>query len=82
MTFPQKCGHQKYISMGTHEGQSNCDDPSQEELINAARHVEQSLRDKGLSQEQLKVIIEKCAIHSETAWARRRPTALEFLCGE
>ncbi len=65
-------------NMGTHEGAMSCDEPAREEYITFAETLEGHLQAAGLGPDRLRVTIEACAIHSETAWARRLPDALRY----
>jgi predicted alpha/beta superfamily hydrolase len=68
-----------YLGMGTRE----LGDAAKDEKIAAdARELAAILRAVGLDEQRLKVNIEEGAVHSESAWARRFPEALEFLYGE
>ncbi|MGB8976646.1 MAG: hypothetical protein WCC32_03100, partial [Terriglobales bacterium] len=53
-----------------------------ERVADDARELAETLRAAGLDDQRLKVNIEEGAVHSESAWARRFPGALEFLYGE
>jgi enterochelin esterase-like enzyme len=65
-----------YLGTGTRE----VGDPEKDAKIVAdVRDLEATLRDAGMSQEQLKVRVAEGASHSEGAWAERFPEALEFL---
>ena len=67
---------QVYLGMGTQEvGQTEKD----ERIVNDARELGNILRGAGLDEQRLKIQIEEGAAHSESAWAARFPTALEFL---
>jgi predicted alpha/beta superfamily hydrolase len=65
-----------YLGMGTREvGNAEKD----ARIVGDVRELETILRDAGLDAQRLKVCIEDCATHSESAWAARFPEALEFL---
>jgi predicted alpha/beta superfamily hydrolase len=65
-----------YLGMGTQEvGHAEKD----ERIVNDARELGSILRGAGLDEQRLKIQIEEGAPHSESAWAARFPTALEFL---
>lgn len=67
-----------YVGAGTRE----IGDPVKDEkAIGDVRELEKILVASGLDQRSLKVQIEDGAAHSEAAWARRFPMALEFLFG-
>ncbi|MCO6512708.1 MAG: esterase family protein [Aridibacter famidurans] len=70
-----------YLGVGTNEmGAKECDDDSDGgEAVTDLRRLESILKRKGLSQGSLKVVVEKCAVHHEDAWAKRLPEALKFL---
>ena len=68
-----------YLGMGTRE---SGDEAKDEKFAADARELAQILRAAGLGEQRLKVNIEEGASHSESAWARRLPTALEFLYSE
>ncbi len=68
-----------YLGMGTRELGDAAKD---EKIADDARELAEILRAAGLDERRLKVNIEDGAVHSESAWARRFPGALEFLYGE
>ncbi|MGA8773250.1 MAG: alpha/beta hydrolase-fold protein [Terriglobales bacterium] len=68
-----------YLGMGTQEIGDAAKD---ERVTDDARELAETLRAAGLDDQRLKVNIEEGAVHSESAWARRFPQALEFLYGE
>jgi predicted alpha/beta superfamily hydrolase len=68
-----------YLGMGTRELGDTVKD---EKIANDSRELAALLSTAGLDQQRLKVNIEEGATHSESAWARRFPEALEFLYGE
>ena len=68
-----------YLGMGTRELGDSAKD---EKIANDSRELAAILSTAGLDQHRLKVNIEEGATHSESAWARRFPEALEFLYGE
>ncbi len=73
-----------FIGMGGREYSRSCENDVQEYDTAGVENVERlakTLKDHGLSPERLRVVIEECAAHSETAWARRLPEALTFLYG-
>jgi hypothetical protein len=49
--------------------------------VDNVRALERILRRAGLGPRRLRVVIEDGATHTESAWARRLPGALEFLYG-
>ncbi|MGA9353550.1 MAG: alpha/beta hydrolase-fold protein [Terriglobales bacterium] len=68
-----------YLGMGTQEIGDAAKD---ERVADDARELAEILRAAGLDDQRIKVNIEEGAVHSESAWARRFPQALEFLYGE
>jgi predicted alpha/beta superfamily hydrolase len=68
-----------YLGMGTRELGDAAKD---EKIADDARELAAILRAEGMDEQRLKVNIEEGAAHSESAWARRFPEALEFLYGE
>jgi hypothetical protein len=50
-----------------------------EKIADDARELAEILAGAGLDERRLRVRIEEGAVHSESAWARRFPEALEFL---
>ena len=65
-----------YLETGTHEtGNAEKD----AKIIGDVRELESILCASGLDERRLKVRIDDGATHSESAWARRFPEALEFL---
>ena len=67
-----------YLGVGTTET-SRAD--RNEETVENVRKLESILRRTGLGPRRLRVVVEEGGAHSESAWARRLPTALEFLYG-
>jgi enterochelin esterase-like enzyme len=65
-----------YLGMGTQEIGDAAKD---ERVVDDVRELAEILRAAGLDEHRLKVNIEEGAVHSESAWARRFPGALEFL---
>jgi predicted alpha/beta superfamily hydrolase len=74
-----------YLGVGTNEGgRSDCraDDTSEPEAVADVKRLERLIRQMTSdSPAELFVVVEPCATHHETAWARRLPRALEFLFG-
>ena len=74
-----------YLGVGTNEGgRPDCrdNDGSEPEAVADVRRLERLIRQKAVdSPARLLVVVEPCATHHETAWARRLPRALEFLFG-
>lgn len=65
-----------YLGIGTNEsGREDRDRQFVQDVV----ELERILRHSGLSSDRLMVRIEEGATHSESAWARRFPDALEFL---
>jgi pullulanase len=72
--LPQKI----YMGIGTKEAGN----PESDALIlKYFTNMEQILKDRGLGNSRLKVIVEGGGQHNEEAWARRLPDALLFLYG-
>lgn len=72
-----------YIGVGTNEGgRAECkpDDLNREAVQDVLR-LKQVLQTAGVGDKRLKVVVEDCAEHNEAAWAKRFPSALEFLFG-
>jgi enterochelin esterase-like enzyme len=67
-----------YLGVGTAETRRS---DWNEETVANVRRLETILRDSGLSTKRLQVAVEEGGAHSEEAWARRLPRALEFLYG-
>lgn len=71
-----------YLGVGTNElALADCPEhPGNAEAVDGVRRIADILHRAGLRErEQVKVVVEECAVHSEAAWARRLPSALEFL---
>jgi hypothetical protein len=71
-----------YLGAGTNElGAATCDPaaPGDDELVGDVRELEQMALAAGMDSTRVKVLIAPCAVHSESAWADRLPTALRFL---
>lgn len=72
-----------YLGAGTNEeGQQKCrpQDRSQD-VVQDVLKLERVLRSAGVGKDRLMLRLDECAIHNETAWARRFPVALKFLYG-
>jgi predicted alpha/beta superfamily hydrolase len=68
-----------YVGMGTREvGAAEKD----AKTVADVRELAAILREAGLDEKRLRVRIEEGATHTESAWARRFPEALEFLYSE
>ena len=67
-----------YLGVGTAET-SRAD--RNEETVENVRKLERILRRTGLGPRRLRFVVEEGGTHSEGAWARRLPAALEFLYG-
>jgi predicted alpha/beta superfamily hydrolase len=67
-----------YLGVGTSETNSA---EINEETVRNVQRLERMLRDRRLGSRRLQTVIEEGATHSEDAWARRLPRALEFLYG-
>lgn len=71
-----------YLGVGTNElALVGCPDhPGNAEAVDGVRRMASILRGAGLREGvHVKVVVEECAVHNEGAWARRLPSALEFL---
>jgi predicted alpha/beta superfamily hydrolase len=73
-----------YLGVGTNElGLDDCGKhPGNSEAVEGVRRLSQILISGGMRTDQLHVVIEPCAVHSQSAWARRLPAALRFLYGD
>jgi predicted alpha/beta superfamily hydrolase len=65
-----------YVGMGTREVRNEEKDAK---IVDGVRELEKILRAEGVTEQRLKVCIDKGAGHNESAWAARFPLALEFL---
>jgi len=68
-----------YVGMGTREVGATEKDAK---TVADVREFAAILREAGLDDQRLRVEIEEGAAHTESAWARRFPEALEFLYSE
>jgi len=69
-----------YIGIGTSEAPYG--DPQQSApAVQQVEELEKILREKGMSANRLKVVVEEGAQHNEAAWSRRLQDALLFLYG-
>ena len=73
-----------YLGIGTHETEEaeRCRPASPGdggEAVADARRLADLLADRGLGPARLRVVVEACGTHHESAWARRLPEALRFL---
>lgn len=77
--WPQKI----YIGVGTNEGgRPDCRAGDwNQEAVDDVLKLKQGLKAAGLGAQRLKVVVDECALHNETAWAKRLPEALKFLYG-
>ncbi len=72
-----------FVGMGGRESSGSCDqDPEDYDGVAVAQveRLDKILQDK-LSVDQFRVMIDECAAHTESAWAKRLPGALTFLYG-
>lgn len=70
--------HRIFIAVGTDESS----DQNRDKLyVRGTERLRDELLAAGLPEDQLKVVIEEGAQHSEPAWAKRLPTAFRFLFG-
>lgn len=73
-----------YLGVGTNEsGRPNCrpDAPYTPGIVTDVKRLKTLLRDAGVDSTRLRVVIEPCGVHDESAWARRLPAALVHLFG-
>ena len=77
MTLPEKI----YIGVGTNEIEAReCKTGDQGgEAVSDVRRLERLLRENGMPQDRIFVVVEECAVHDEQAWGRRLPTSMKFL---
>jgi predicted alpha/beta superfamily hydrolase len=71
-----------YLGVGTNElGLPECPEhPGNAEAVEGVMRMANILHDAGLREgDQVRVVVEECAVHDEAAWAARLPSALEFL---
>ena len=68
-----------YVGMGTREVGTAENDAK---IVADVRELAAILREAGLDEKRLRVRIDEGAAHTESAWARRFPEALEFLYSE
>ena len=70
-----------YVGVGTNElSLDGCPDhPGNAQAVAGVERLAAILRYAGFGERSLHVTIERCAVHSEEAWARRFPSALQFL---
>lgn len=71
-----------YLGIGTNElNQADCPaaHPGNAEAIAGIRALAEILIAGGMTPERIHLEIEDCAVHTESAWARRLPIALTFL---
>ena len=70
-----------YIGVGTNElAIEGCaPHPGNEEAVQHVYRLESILRARGLKEQDVFVRVEECAVHKESAWADRLPSALQFL---
>jgi enterochelin esterase-like enzyme len=67
-----------YVGVGTAETSMAA---RNEETVGNVRKLESILRGARLGPRRLRVVVDEGATHSEAAWAKRFPAALEFLFG-
>lgn len=80
----EKLPRKIYIGVGTNEeGKPNCTPGDlSHEAVQDVLKLKKILEEKNIEKENLKVLIEDCATHSEVAYGRRFPEALRFLFGK
>ena len=77
----KKLPNKIYIGVGTNEeNKPNCTTGNtNHEAVQDVLKLQKILKDKDIKDENLKVLIEDCATHSEVAYGRRFPQAMRFL---
>ena len=70
-----------YLDVGTKETSSDEIENFNQIYIDGTLALERHLLELGVSRDQVKVVVEEGGTHYETAWARRLPSALEWLFG-
>jgi predicted alpha/beta superfamily hydrolase len=72
-----------YIGVGTNEGGRKECKPGEwhHEAVQDVLKLQRIIKESGLDEERLKVVVDECATHDESAWGRRLSVALEFLFG-
>jgi predicted alpha/beta superfamily hydrolase len=72
-----------YLGVGTNElGLDGCPEhPDNAAAVQGVQRLSQILLAGGMEAGQVRVNIEECAGHTQTAWARRFPAAVRFLAG-
>jgi len=74
-----RCWPEKiFLAVGTREGGQ---EDRNRQVVEDVRTLEEIIRREGSAETRLLVMIEEGATHSENAWAKRLPQALEFLFG-
>ena len=70
-----------YLGVGTNETGGECGDTGAANLepVTGVRRMAGLLRSRGVAERDLRVVVERCAGHAESAWAGRLPGALRFL---
>lgn len=70
-----------YIGVGTNEGgRADCKPGDMNrEAVQDVLKLEYVLETSDVTGGRLKVVVDECAVHNESAWAKRFPAALEFL---
>lgn len=71
-------GKKIYLGIGTHEGLSSCEFEGNNQAVDDMRRAVEVMD----GDFELFDVVEECGFHSETAWARRLPTALISLFGK
>ncbi len=78
-TYDPKWKTKWYLDVGTCEGDSSEESVLSKAYVEGTQAVESVLKTAGVSSDRLMKVIDRGAIHNETAWARRLPKALEWL---
>lgn len=70
-----------YIGVGTNElGRPDCGDhPDNREAVADAKRLQRLLLERKMREEDVLLVIDPCATHSEAAWAERFGPAIRFL---
>jgi predicted alpha/beta superfamily hydrolase len=69
-----------YMDAGDDEGDG--DEVRRRAYIDGLERMSALLRQKGLGEEDLRVVLDRGGIHHESAWARRFPDAMRFLLAQ
>jgi predicted alpha/beta superfamily hydrolase len=75
---PRLWPHKIFLAIGTREAGR---DEKDRQTVENVRELERILRHSGLGDRRLRVEVAEGGTHSESAWAARFPSALQFLLG-